>query len=431
MGMMKRNRHPGEFKAKAAHEAPTQDMRVGDRFSALYVRDFRIFLTGQIISYSGTWMQSIAQGWLVYSLTKSPLYLGLVAAASNIPFLLFALVGGVFADRFAKRNLLIVTQALSILPALVLAASIDLKIITAREIAVAAFFLGMVNAFDIPARQSFLADMVHKGHLMNAVALNSAAFNAARIIGPIMAGITIAAAGIAACFYINAASFLAVIIALLMITGRKDAEIRINHGTDIPAFARDLFEGLRFVKKEKDIFRTIFLVAILSLFGVPFVTFLPVFAEDILRVGPQGLGFLAGSSGAGALCAALIIAFRGDIKRKGSYMLASGMVFGVSLIAFSLSWNFHLSAVALLFAGWGIVSFFATCNSFIQLSTPDRLRGRVMSVYTLVFFGMAPLGNSVIGAVADKAGAPASVAIGASVCLISITLLSGHLRVLR
>lgn len=402
-------------------------MRAG-RFSALYIRDFRIFWAGQTVSYSGTWMQSVAQGWLVYTLTKSSLYLGIVAAAANIPFLAFALIGGVFADRFAKRNLLIVTQALSILPALVLAVSIDLKIITAREIALAAFFLGMVNAFDIPARQSFLSEMVHKGHLMNAIALNSAAFNAARIIGPVIAGMTIAGVGIAACFYINAASFLAVIVALLMMTGQKDIEARSGLENNADSLVRDLLEGLRYVKSERNISRIIFLVAILSLFGVPYVTFLPVFAEDILKSGAKGLGFLAGSSGAGALCAALLIAFQSEIKNKGFFMLFSGAIFGVSLIVFSSSRNFYLSSAALMFAGWGIVSFFATANSFIQLKVPDNLRGRVMSVYTLVFFGMAPLGNSIIGAIADKAGAPEAVATGAAACLASIIFLSGYLK---
>lgn len=396
-------------------------------FAALYARDFRVFWIGQVISYSGSWMQSIAQGWLVYSLTKSSLSLGIVAAASTIPFIFFALIGGVVADRFAKRNLIIFTQALSILPALILAISTDMKIITVGEITITAFFLGMVNAFDIPARQAFISDLVQKGHLMNAIALNSAAFNGARIIGPVAAGLAIAAFGIAACFYINAISFLAVIIALLTINGKGNVCIKPQKTRPATLF-RDLVEGLRFVKNQRSIFRTMFLVAVLSMFGIPFVTFLPVFAEDILKVGPRGLGFLAGSTGLGALSAALTIAAKGEIKNKGRFMSLSGLVFSAALIGFSLSKNYHLSAIALALSGWGIISFFATANSAIQISAPDALRGRVMSVYSLIFFGMAPLGNSIIGLVSERLGTPTAIATGASVCFITITLLMKYFK---
>ncbi|MGD0885409.1 MAG: MFS transporter [Thermodesulfovibrionales bacterium] len=408
------------------------EIRAPERFSALYVRDFRIFWIGQVISFSGTWMQSIAQGWLVYSLTKSPLYLGLVAAASSVPVLLFTLIGGVVADRFAKRNLLIVTQTLSMIPALLLGILTEFKIITVGEIMVMAFFLGTVNAFDVPARQSFLSEMVQRGRLMNAIALNSAAFNGARIVGPVIAGLAIAAVGVAACFYINAASFLAAIVALSMIK-RKPGETYpslegYRHTVNTATLWRDLSEGLRFVKNERDIFRIMLLVATCSLFGIPFVTFLPVFAEDILKVGPKGLGFLAGSSGVGALCAALIIAFRDEIKKKGRFMTISGLTFCTSLVMFSLSRNYPFSCLALAFSGWGIVSFLATANSFIQLSTPDVLRGRVMSVYALVFLGVAPMGSYIIGHIADLAGTPGAVCIGAAICFIASISLSGYLR---
>ncbi|HET6516027.1 MAG TPA: MFS transporter, partial [Thermodesulfovibrionales bacterium] len=371
-----------------------QETQGHERFSALYVRDFRIFWIGQAISFSGTWMQSVAQGWLVYSLTKSPFYLGIVAAASSMPVLFLTLIGGVVADRVPKRNLLIITQMLSMIPALLLGMLTDLKIITVGEITALAFFLGTVNAFDVPARQSFLSEMVQKGRLMNAIALNSAAFNAARIIGPMAAGLTIAAVGIALCFYINAASFLAAIMALFMIKGRKEGTPdRVRNDTvTVSELSKDLLEGLRFVKNRGDVFRIMLLVATISLFGIPVVTFLPVFAEDILKVGPRGLGFLGGSSGVGALAAALTIAFIGEVKKKGPFMFVSGLLFCLCLLVFSCSKDFALSAVALALVGWGVVSFLAVANSFIQLATPDSLRGRVMSVYTLVFLGMAPVG---------------------------------------
>jgi MFS family permease len=405
-----------------------------ERFPALYVRNFRIFWIGQLISFSGTWMQSTAQGWLVYSLTKSPLQLGLVATASSLPVLLFTLIGGVVADRLKKRKLLVITQTLSMVPALALAILTDLKIVTVWQIMVLATFLGTLNAFDVPARQSFLVEMVQKGRLLNAIALNSAAFNGARIIGPFIAGITIASIGIAACFYVNAASFLASIMALLMIRTRSDnAGVALDAGPGrhpdphLPGIFHDLSEGIRFVKGERNISRILLLIATLSLFGVPFVTLLPVFAEDILNVGPTGLGILAGSSGAGALIAALFIAFVGEMKRKGRFMSAAGIVFSLSLLFFSLSRNYYASGAALVAVGWGMVSFLAVGNSFIQLSIPDEFRGRVMSLYAFVFLGIAPLGNAVMGAVAHAVGTDRAVSIGSSLCLLAILLSSRRL----
>jgi len=413
-------------------ETPKEASQSTERFSALYVRDFRIFWIGQMISFSGTWMQSIAQGWLVYTLTKSPFYLGLVAAASSVPVLLFTLIGGVVADRFNKRNLLIITQTLSMIPALLLGLLTELRIITVTEIMAIAFFLGTVNAFDVPTRQSFLSDMVQKGHLMNAIALNSAAFNGARIVGPVIAGLAIAAVGVAACFYINAASFLAAIMALLMIKGRSGEPLQNSshfyRAATVKVVMRDLSEGLIFVVTERDVLRIMVLVATLSLFGIPFVTFLPVFAEDILKVGARGLGFLAGFSGLGSLSAALSIAFIGDIKRKGQFMFIAGLTFGVSLLAFSLSKGYSLSCLALVFTGWGIVSFLAVGNSFIQLSVPDALRGRVMSVYALVFLGVAPAGSYITGVIAHWVGTPGAVTIGSAACLLMTLALSKHLR---
>ena len=407
-----------------------------DRFPALYVRDFRIFWIGQLISFSGTWMQSTAQGWLVYSLTKSPFYLGLVATAASLPVLFFTLIGGVVADRLMKRKLLVITQTLSMIPALALAVLIDLKMVTVWQIIVFATLLGTVNAFDVPARQSFLIEMVQKGRLLNAIALNSAAFNGARIIGPFIAGITIASIGVAACFYVNTVSFLAAVIALLMIRTRSgegkglSARPSPKSPTEggLTVLFQDLGEGLSFVKGERNVLRILLLVATLSLLGIPFVTLLPVFAEDILKVGPRGLGVLAGSSGIGALTAALFIAFRGEIERKGRLMVWAGMTFGAALLVFSLSRDYLVSGIILVFAGCGVVSFLAVANSFIQLRTPDVLRGRVMSVYALVFLGIAPLGNVVMGSVAHMVGTGRAISIGASLCLLAVLLSSKHMR---
>jgi MFS family permease len=390
-----------------------------ERFAALYIRDFRLFWMGQLISFSGTWMQTTAQGWLVYSLTKSPFYLGMVAAASSLPIMLFTLIGGAVADRFRKRNMLLVTQGLSIIPAVLIGLLTSFGVVTVWHVMVLAVFLGTVNAFDIPARQSFLVEMVQEGNLLNAISLNSAAFNGARIIGPVIAGLIIAQIGLAACFYLNALSFLAVIIALSMV--RTTGERRMASGSII----KEIKEGVSFIRLAPEIRRPILLVAAFSLFGIPFVALLPVFAEDVLGVGAKGLGFLIGSSGVGALTAAVILASKGEIGQKHRLMGLSSVVFSIFLFVFSLSGNYYLSMASLLVVGWAVVSFLALANSSIQLSTPNGMRGRVMSVYTMVFLGMTPIGNSVMGTVADLIGTANAVSAASAICLgASLIILS-------
>lgn len=388
------------------------------RFPALHYRDFRLFWFGQLISLSGTWMHSVAQGWLVYSLTKSPFYLGLVAAAGSLPILLFTLIGGIAADRFRKRNLLLMTQALSIIPAFFLGILTDINLITVWQVALLAALFGTINAFDIPARQSFFIELVGRNSLMNAIALNSAAFNGARMIGPAIAGMTIAYIGLPACFYLNALSFIAVIIALSKI------KIRGETKASSKGILRDFIEGIQFIKSKPDIYRIILLIAVFSLIGIPYITFLPVFAVEVLRAGPEGFGFLVGAAGTGALSAALFLAFRGDMKKKNRFMSISALCFSFSLFVFSISKVFYLSIAALIFTGWGIVSLLATANSFIQLSVPDNLRGRAMSVYAFVFLGATPFGNSLIGILADSVGTTIAVNISAVICIVASTIFS-------
>jgi len=387
-------------------------MTISRSFSALGVRDYKLFWFGQLISLSGTWMQSVAQGWLVYSLTKSPFYLGIVAAAGSLPILLFTLGGGIAADRFRKRNLLLLTQALSILPALLLGILIDINMAAVWQVALIAAFLGTVNAFDIPARQSFMAELVGKENLTNAVALNSAAFHGARMIGPVIAGIAIANFGLSACFYLNAVSFLAVIVALSKI--RTVGEVKISS----QGILKDLIEGIQFMRNKPEIYRIIIMIAIFSLLAMPFVTLLPVFAVEVFKTGSAGFGFLVGATGAGALSAALFLALKGDIENKNRFMAVAAFCVSVPLLFFSLSGHFYFSLTILFVIGWGLVSFLATANSFIQLSVPDNLRGRAMSVYTFVFLGTAPIGNSLMGIVADFIGAAHAVSISALICIL-------------
>jgi MFS family permease len=389
-----------------------------ERFPAFSSRDFRFFWVGHLISFSGTWMHATALSWLVYSLTKSPFYLGLVSAASSLPILLFSLFGGAAADRFKKRNLLILTQAASIVPALVVGLLTSMGVIAVWHIMVLAFMLGTANAFDFPTRQSFLLEMVERKKLMNAVALNSAAFNASRMIGPVLAGVIITTMGLPICFYINAGSYGAMLIALLFIKSRgqeKAGQISLM---------KDIREGMDFIRKEPSVRRPLLLVGTFSLFGLPFVVLLPVFAEEILHAGARGYGFLLGASGIGALSSALIIAFKGEIQEKRKLISIASLVFPAALILFSMSRSYAISLLIMVVVGLAVVAFLATANTTMQLKSPDRLRGRVMSVYTLVFRGMVPIGSFIVGAVAALLGTVIALKLAASICLaVSLVLI--------
>ncbi len=387
-----------------------------ESFSALSFRDFRLFWFGQLISLSGTWMQSVAQGWLVYSLTESPFYLGMVAAASSLPILLFTLIGGVIADRFHKKNILLLTQGLSIIPALMLGILSGLDIITVWHVAVFAAFLGVINAVDIPTRQAFLIEMVGRGHIVNAIALNSAAFNGARIIGPVIAGMSIAYLGIPACFFINALSFLAVIFALSKM--KIKGEIRVSS----EGMFRDFMKGVQFIKGNRDFINVIGIIAVFSLVGLPYITLLPVFAAEVFQEGAKGLGFLVGASGIGALAAALHIAVRGNTIEKTRFMSWSGLCFSSALFIFALSKTFWFSLVVIMLGGWGMVSYLATANSYLQVSVPDELRGRIMSVYSFVFLGTVPVGNAIMGIVADLVGTTNAVLASGIICVAASLL---------
>jgi MFS family permease len=386
------------------------------RFSALYYRDFRLFWFGQIISISGTWMQSVAQGWLVYSLTKSPFYLGMVAAAASLPILFFTLPAGVLADRFPKRNLLLYTQAFSVVPALMLGILTSLKVVEVWQVALLAALLGSINAIDIPTRQSFLAEMVGRGQVFNAIALNSAAFNGARIIGPMIAGFVIAYIGLPACFFLNAVSFGAVILALSKM--RTRGEIRVKP----EGMIKDFVKGIGFVKGNREIVAVITLIGVFSLVGLPYISLLPVFAGEVFHRGAKGYGFLMGASGIGALTAAIGIAAKTRIRNTLKIMSLAAICFSTALLAFSISRIFWVSLVVIMVGGWGMVSYLALANSFIQMSVPDELRGRVMSVYSFVFLGTVPIGNAAMGVVADRIGTTHAVSVGGAVCIAAAVL---------
>ena len=373
---------------------------------ALRHRNFQLFFSGQLISLIGTWMQSVAQSWLVYRLTGSALLLGSVGFASQIPVFLFAPLGGMTADRVNRRHIVIGTQVAAMLLAFILAALTLSGKVQVWHVFVLASSLGVVNAFDIPGRQSFLVDMVGKDDLMNAIALNSSMFNGARVIGPAIAGILVAKIGEGWCFFANAVSYIAVIVGLLLM--KVQSMRRASNASPL----EHMMEGFRFVNHTAPIRALLLLLGLVSLVGMPYVVLMPIFADQILHGGARGLGILMGATGVGALLGALTLAFREGVKGLGRWVAWCSAGFGASLVIFSLSHTFWVSVLLLLPVGYTIMLQMACSNTLIQVMVPDALRGRVMAVYSMMFMGMAPIGALLGGALAERLGAPLTVAIG-------------------
>ena len=390
-------------------------------FASLRQRNFRLFFTGQTISLVGTWMQSVAQGWLVLQLTNSPFDIGLVSALGSLPILLVSLPAGVFADRTNKHRAIIVTQTLSLLQALVLAVLIWTHRIALWQVAAIAGFLGVVNAFDTPFRQAFIVELTGREHLTNAIALNSSAFNAARVVGPSIAGLLISAVGLGWCYFLNALSYVAVIAGLWMM--RLPPWVRPRHeGGD---WAR-LREGLRYVRGDRRVLALVAMIAVISVFGFPFLVLMPVFARDELRVGAAGLGVLMAAVGIGAMLAALGLAAFGPRVRKGALLVWTGPAFGVALTAFALCPWFGPALLLLSLCGGAMILNTAETNTLLQSLVPDGLRGRLMGFYTFMFIGMAPFGALQAGFVAEHLGAPTAVVLGGMICAISSLALWGR-----
>jgi MFS family permease len=378
---------------------------------ALRHRNFQLFFSGQLISLIGTWMQSVAQSWLVYRLTHSPLLLGSVGFASQIPVFLFSPLGGIAADRLDRRKIVIGTQIASMLLAFFLAVLTLSDKVQVWHVFVLASLLGVVNAFDIPGRQSFLVEMVGKEDLMNAIALNSSMFNGARVIGPAIAGILVARIGEGWCFFGNAVSYIAVIIGLLLM--HVQSPVRAAMASPL----EHILEGFRFVNRTVPVRSLLLLLGVVSLVGMPYVVLMPIFADQILHGGARGLGILMGATGVGALLGALTLAFREGVKGLGRWVAWCCAGFGLSLMIFALSHRFWVSVILLLPVGYSMMLQMACSNTLIQVMVPDELRGRVMAVYSMMFMGMAPIGALLGGASAERLGAPLTVGIGGVACL--------------
>jgi len=364
------------------------------------------------VSLIGTWIQQVAQSWLVFQLTNSAFLLGVVGFLSSIPIFLLSLFGGVLADRLNKRNILIVTQIIFMLLAFVLGLLTQVKLITPTQIMLIALLNGVVMAFDAPSRQSMVVELVGKTHLFNAIALNSVAFNSSRIIGPAIAGILVATIGMSGCFYLNAISFLAVIIALWTIKIQHS-----GHYIQSKSAWEDLKEGLIFVRGHRLILALVSMVAVVSLFGVAYIILMPIFADQVLKVGVNGLASLMSVSGFGALVGALILARLGDFKFKGKLLSFSTLLFSVSLIIFALSKMYWLSLAAMFLVGGTSVTSVALVNTILQVRVEDKFRGRVMGVFMITFAGFMPFGNLLAGSLAQALGVSFSVMLGGSICL--------------
>ncbi|HYL08780.1 MAG TPA: MFS transporter [Candidatus Udaeobacter sp.] len=377
---------------------------------ALRHRNYRLFLTGQIISTAGTWMQSVAMPWLALQLTHSGLLVGLVLAAQFTPVLLGGQLGGVIADRYRKRSVLLATQTAFMVPSFVLFALSASGHAQYWMVIAAAVATGTINVFDVPARQAFLVEMVGKEDLMNAIALNSSVFNGSAIIGPAIAGLVIAALGLPICFLANSISYLAAIGALLMM---RDLPNLVEARRE-PWLER-LAQGASYARHDPVVGGLLVAVAVFSLFAMNRLTLLPLFADQVLHVGAQGFGFLMGAMGVGALAGALTLAFVPKLGADPRRQIWMALIWVAALLEFSISRVFVLSLLALLVAGYCQISFIAAANNRIQTVTPDHLRGRVMALYAQALIGVGPIGSMQAGALATLLGPTWAMTIGASI----------------
>jgi MFS family permease len=384
---------------------------------ALRHRNFRLFWFGQLISLIGTWMQSLAQAWLVLLLTHDPLWLGFVAAIQFLPVLVLGLFGGVIADVLPKRTTIIGTQVASMLLAFVLAALTFANVAQVWHILVLAALLGLVNAVDMPTRQAFVVEMVGRADVTNAVGLNSAMFNAARIVGPAVGGLLIGALGVTACFFLNGLSFIAVIAGLLLM---READLlpaaRLARPTSVRDVADNLAEGLRYVRATPVVLLAVVLVGLVSTFAMNFNVVAPALAQTVLGVGATGLGFLMASMGLGSLTAALFVASL-DRPRPGIIVLGALGLGGLEIVLGGVR-SYPIALLAMYGAGASAIAMMVSANTSIQLAVPDRLRGRVLSVYTTVFAGSTPIGAPIIGWLASAFSTEVALVVGGGIAVI-------------
>jgi MFS family permease len=400
---------------------------VKSTFRALNHRNYRLFFGGQGISLIGTWMQQVAMSWLVYRLTNSAFILGVTGFLGLVPTFLLAPFSGLLSDRLNRHHILITTQTLAMMQAFVLAFLDLTTLISVRYLIVLILFLGFVNAFDAPARQAFVVDMVEKREdLSNAIALNSFLFNGARLVGPSIGGILISLLGEGMCFLLNGLSFLAVIVALLAmkITPKKREAQRTQ-------VWQSLKEGFTYAFGFAPIRSILFLLGLISLMGMPYTVLMPIFARDVLHGGPHTFGFLMAASGVGAVAGAIYLASRRTVLGLGRIIVIASSIFGIGLITFSLSHVVWLSLLLLVLTGFGMMVQMASSNTILQTIVDDDKRGRVMSFYTMAFMGIAPFGSLLAGSLASQISAPNTLLIGGASCILGSFMFAKRLPLIR
>ncbi|MGC2185543.1 MAG: MFS transporter [Terriglobales bacterium] len=413
--------------ASATPSSPDRKTGISNAWRALRWRNFRLYFSGQTISLIGTWMTRLATSWLVYRLTGSALLLGIVGFSGQIPTFLFAPFAGVWVDRLDRRRVLVVTQALAMLQSLALAALTLSRHINIQEIIWLSAFQGLINAFDMPARQAFLVQMVEdKQDLGNAIALNSSMVNLARLVGPSLAGAVIAVSGEGACFLIDGISYIAVIASLLA--------MRLAAAPPKPtvdSMLSQLKEGWAYVSGFAPVRTILLLFAMVSLMGWPFTVLMPIFAGKILHGGPHTLGFLMGAVGVGALVSAMSLALRKTVLGLGRMIPLSTAALGAGLILFGMSRILWVSLMLMLVCGFGMMQQMAASNTIIQTIVEDNKRGRVMSFYAMAFVGMAPFGSLLAGVLAHAIGAPRTVMLSGACCIAGAAWFAKQLRAIR
>lgn len=383
----------------------SRELNIGERpgwtrhffqaFPALRHRNYRLYASSNVISQIGTWLQNVAQGYVVYEITNSAFWVGLISALYFLPILIFSLFAGVIIDRHRKRSIMYITQTAQAILAIALAVLTFFGYVQAPHIAIFAFLLGCANAFDMPARQTFMTRIVKKDDLSSAISLNAGTYNAARIVGPSMAGITIAQLGVSGAFLINGLSFFAVIAALYSM--RYNEVIHESH----PAPLRAIREGLSASFRHDVIRPILFLALFAAVFGWSYVAIMPVVAKDVFNQDAQGLGYLQAAAGAGAILGAILVSSFSRRVKPYIFMFSGAFIFSVALMIFSFANEMVSGMISLAIAGFGLITLFATMNATVQHLSPDHLRGRIMSVYTLMFIGMSPFGSMEIGLLSD------------------------------
>lgn len=415
-----------------AEIAPPPVRARGGMFRALSHRNYRRFWVGAFLSNVGTWMQAVAQGWLVLQLTNSAFWLGLDAFMATVPGFFLTLAGGVFADLVDRRRLLLYTQVVAGLAAFGLAILVWTNSVNVWMILGFSFITGCCMAIAGPSYQAMTFDLVGREDLANAVALNSSQFQLSRVVGPVFAGLGFKFFGLAGCFFANGVSFIAVVIALNLVHFEEGKKNLSTHSVkDRRALWRDLIEGFRYVRNRPRVSSLLSISAVTSLFGAPYLTLVPIFTRDIFKLGESGLAWMMGIAGAGAFVGALLLAYLGDFQRKGWSVLGGAFSFGVCLIGFALSTTLAISLIFLFGVGFSVVTSVAVANTLLQKLVTDEMRGRVMSMFILSFVGTMPIGNLIAGVVSHHFGAPIALAAGGLAIMVYVTIVTIRNKRLR